>query len=180
MQLKKENTALVVIDVQGKLAQLMYNREELFANLKRMIKGAKILGLPILWTEQYPQGLGPTDPDIAQLMTDLRPLVKDTFSCCDDDNFVDALKQLNRRQLLLTGIETHVCIYQTASQLLEQDYQVEVVYDAVSSRTAQNKQLGLERMRAKGAGVVSTEMCLFELLRVARGEQFKAVLNIVK
>ncbi len=180
MELERNNTALVVIDVQGKLAQLMHNKEELFANLKRMIEGAKVLGLPILWTEQYPEGLGPTVPEIAELMPDLKPLVKDTFSCYGDPNFVSALEATGRRQLLITGIETHVCVYQTAGHLLEKGLQVEIVYDAVSSRTEQNKRLGLERMQAKGAGVVSTEMCLFELLRVARGEQFKQILKVVK
>ena len=180
MQLKRDNTALIVIDVQGKLAQLMHNKEELYANLVRMIEGARVLDLPILWTEQYPQGLGETDPEIAAHLAGLTPLVKDTFSCCGDSNFMDALNRTGRRQLLVTGIEAHVCVYQTTSELLQTDYQVEVVADAVSSRTEQNKRIGLERMQAKGAGVVSTEMCLLELLQVAKGDAFKQILKIIK
>lgn len=180
MELNKDNTALIVIDVQGKLAQLMYRKEELFANLKRIIEGAKVLDLPILWTEQYPEGLGKTVPEVANLLADLHPIVKDTFSCYGDAKFVDALERINRRQLLVTGIEAHVCVYQTTSHLLAKDYQTEVVYDAVSSRSELNKRIGIERMQAKGAGVVSTEMCLFELLRVAKGDKFKQILKVVK
>ncbi len=175
-----DNGVLVVVDVQGKLAQLMYDKDNLFANLERMIKGAQLLGIPILWTEQYPEGLGATVPAIAQLMNDGSPLVKDTFSCCGDGKFAAALKASGRNNVMLTGIETHVCVYQTARDLLADGFSVELIADAVSSRSAANKELGIARMKDLGAGVMSTEMTLFELLRVAKGDKFKEVLRIVK
>lgn len=175
-----DNSVLVVVDVQGKLAQLMYDRERLFANLVRLIKGAQLLEIPILWTEQYPEGLGATIPELAELMPGKSPLVKDTFSCCGDTKFEDSLKITERKKIMLTGIETHVCVYQTARDLLAKGYQVEVITDAVSSRSQENREIGIERMKDMGAGVMSTEMVLFELLRVATGDKFRQVLKIVK
>lgn len=178
--LTTDNSVLVVVDVQGKLAQLMHDKDVVYANIERMIKGAQLLEIPILWTEQYPEGLGATIPQLAQLMLGNAPLVKDTFSCCGDEKFANALKSSGRKQVMLTGIETHVCVYQTARDLLADGFVVELIVDAVSSRTAANRQLGIERMKDLGAGVMSTEMTLFELLRVAKGDKFKEVLRIVK
>lgn len=175
-----DNSILVVVDVQGKLAQLMHDKEIVYANIERMIKGAQLLDIPILWTEQYPEGLGATIPQLAQLMSGNSPLVKDTFSCCGDDKFANALNSSGRQQVMLTGIEAHVCVYQTARDLLTDGFGVELIVDAVSSRTSANRQLGIERMKDLGAGVMSTEMTLFELLRVAKGDKFKEVLRIVK
>jgi nicotinamidase-related amidase len=179
--LNVKDTALIVIDVQGKLAQLMHQKECLFANVKRMIKGAQVLDIPLLWTEQVPDKLGPTTPDIAELLADsTQPISKASFSCCGHAPFMEAFKSLGRHQVLLTGIEAHVCVYQTALDLLDMGYDVQVVTDAVSSRIAENKQIGIDRMKEAGATLTSTEMALFELLRVAEGEQFKAITKIVK
>jgi nicotinamidase-related amidase len=176
-----DNTTLLVIDVQGKLAELMYQRETLFANLQRMIKGAKVLELPILVTEQVPEKLGPTRPEIAELLTEVvDPIHKTSFSCCGNATFMQQFKALGRRQVLLTGMETHICVYQTAVDLLGLGYEVQVVTDAVSSRTAENRQTGIRRMKAAGAVLTSTEMALFELLRIAEGPQFKEIAKIVK
>jgi nicotinamidase-related amidase len=179
--LNVKDTALIVIDVQGKLAQLMHQRERLFANVKRMIKGAQVLEIPLLWTEQVPDKLGPTTPEIAELLADsTQPISKASFSCCGHAPFMEAFKSLDRRQVLVTGIEAHICVYQTALDLIDMGYDVQVVTDAVSSRIAENKQIGIDRMREAGATLTSTEMALFELLRVAEGEQFKAITKIVK
>lgn len=176
-----DNTALLVIDVQGKLAQVMHNKESLFANLERLIKGARVLNLPIIWTEQVPEKLGPTTPALAELLADLaRPISKASFSCCGVAPFTEKLAASGRRQVLMTGIETHICVYQTSLDLLSQGYEVQLVTDAVSSRTAENRQLGIERIRAAGGVLTSTEMALFELLRVADGPQFKEIARIVK
>lgn len=175
-----DNTILLVIDVQGKLAELMDNKEALFANLQRIIQGAKVLDLPIVVTEQVPEKLGPTRPEIGQYLAGIEPVAKRTFSCCGDHDFMSQLAALNRKQILMTGIETHICVYQTAIDLLEQGYEVQMVTDAVSSRTPENRQLGLERIKEAGASLTSTEMALFELLRVAEGSKFKAISNIVK
>jgi nicotinamidase-related amidase len=175
------NTALVVIDVQGKLAQLMSQKETLFENLQKIIRGAQVLELPIIWNEQLPEKLGPTTPEIAQLLTHTtQPIAKSSFSCCGNPPFMSALKATQRKQILLTGIEGHVCVYQTCLDLLNLGYEVQVVTDAVSSRTAENRQIGLERMKEAGATLTSTEMALFELLRVAEGPQFKEITKIVK
>lgn len=175
------NTALVVIDVQGKLAQLMSQKETLFENLQKIIKGARVLELPIIWNEQLPEKLGPTVPEIAQLLANTtQPIAKSSFSCCANPPFMAGLKATQRKQVLLTGIESHVCVYQTCLDLLNLGYEVQVVTDAISSRTAENRQIGLERMKEAGATLTSTEMALFELLRVAEGAQFKEITKIVK
>lgn len=176
-----DNTVLVVIDVQGKLAQLMDQKEILFANLERIIRGAKVLNLPIIWTEQVPSKLGQTSPTIADLLVDVtEPIAKSSFSCCGVTPFMAQLTNTDRKQILLTGIETHICIYQTAVDLLEKEYEVQLVTDAVSSRTAANRELGINRIKEAGATLTSTEMALFELLRVAEGPEFKAIAKIVK
>jgi nicotinamidase-related amidase len=178
--LQPDQTALLVIDVQGKLATLMHEKEMLFLNLKRLIQGAQLLGLPILLTEQYPQGLGETSPEIKSLLPNLQPITKMSFSCCGASAFNDELSRLGRKQLLVAGIESHICVYQTVADLLRSGYEVEVVADAVSSRTPENRELGLSRMKDLGATLTSTEMSLFELLRVAGTPVFKEISKLVK
>lgn len=158
----------------------VYNKEVLFENLQKLIKGSKILGIPILWTEQNPKGLGPTIPEVANLLSDIRPISKLSFSGCGNERFMEALRTLNRNQVLLVGIEAHVCIYQTAVDLVNLGYEVQVVVDAVSSRTEENKLIGLEKIREVGVSLTSVETVLFELLRVAKGSKFREILKIVK
>lgn len=178
--LSVDKCALVVIDIQGKLARLMHQKESLFENARKLITGFQVLGAPIIVTEQYPKGLGPTIPEIAGLFSDFRPLPKVAFSCCGDEGFQRELRSVNRQQVLVCGIETHVCVYQTVMDLLASRYHVEVVADAVSSRTADDRQTGLQRLRDEGARITSVEMALFELMRVAGGPKFKEVSQIVK
>lgn len=175
------NTTLVVIDVQGRLAQVMSQKETLFENLQKLIKGVQVLDLPIVWNEQLPEKLGPTSPEIAELLNhSTQPIAKASFSCCGNPPFIDALQATGRKQVLLAGIESHVCVYQTCLDLLHLGYEVQVVNDAVSSRTPENRQLGLARMQQAGATLTSVEMALFELLRVAEGPKFKEITRIVK
>ncbi len=178
--LKTNNTVLVLIDIQGKLASLMHDKETLYANVQTLIKGAQILGLPILWLEQYPKGLGPTIPEISELLQGQEPLAKTCFSAYGLEEFRQALGKTRRRQILLAGIETHICVYQTARDLLDSGFYVEAVADAVSSRTAQNNAIGLEKMLHCGAQITSVEMCLFELLQKAGRAQFKEIAALVK
>lgn len=178
--LDKNDAVLVVVDIQGKLSTLMYNKESLFANTGRMIKGAQILDIPIILTEQLPDKLGPTNPVIKELLPEPEVLVKDTFSCCGDKEFVSRLTRLDRHQVLLTGIETHVCVYQTAVDLIGSGFGVHLVSDAVSSRIENNYQLGLERIGQAGATITSVEMALFEMLKVARGDQFRSIVKMLK
>lgn len=178
--LSAEGTAAIVIDVQGKLAQLMHDRDRLFRQLQIFLRGARILQLPILWLEQYPKGLGPTVPEVAEVLTGLAPIAKTCFSGCGSEAFRQALAATGRRALLLVGIEAHVCVYQTARDLLAAGFHVEVVGDAVSSRSAENCRVGLEKMACAGAQITSVEMALFELLRAAGSPQFKEISKLVK
>lgn len=178
--LNRENAVLVIVDVQGRLATLMHNKEEFFANVVRMIKGAQVLDIPIIWNEQLPDKLGSTISEIREALKEAAPLVKNSFSCCGNDSFNGRLEALERNQVLLVGMETHVCVYQTALDLMEADYEVYLVADAVSSRSPENKRVGIDAMRDAGAKLTSVEMCLFEMLGVAQGDKFKQIINIVK
>ncbi len=178
--LEQKNTALLVVDVQQRLWAAMHEKDELERNVVRMVKGSQILGVPVLWTEQNPKGLGPTLPQVAELLNESEPVTKLSFSCCGEPLFLAKLQSLDRKQILVTGIEAHVCVYQTVADLLQMDYEVQVIADAVASRTPQNRDIGLERCRELGAIITSTETVLFELLRKAEGDAFKQMLNVVK
>ncbi|MHC4119346.1 MAG: hydrolase [Planctomycetota bacterium] len=178
--LDTENCCLAVVDVQGKLAQLMYAKKSLFKNIQILIQAAKILEIPILWCQQVPDALGPTIPEIAELLSGAEPINKSVFSCCGADQFTTRLNESSRNQVLLCGIEAHICVYQTAADLLVKGFEVNVVADAVSSRTLDNKQIALSRLAAEGASVTSVEMALFELLRTAEHPKFRQVAKLVK
>ena len=178
--LKIENAALVIVDVQGRLATLMYDREKFFQNMVTVINGAKILEIPILWNEQLPDKLGATIPEIKEILSDMAPLVKKTFSCYGNTEFVDMLKKSGRKQVLLTGMETHVCVYQTALDLIEAGFEVYLVADCVSSRTAENREIGIQAISDLGGRITCIEMAFFEMLKVAEGEKFKQIIKIIK
>jgi nicotinamidase-related amidase len=178
--LDPRNCCLVVVDVQGKLAQLMYDSQTLFKNIEILIKATRALSIPVIWCQQVPEALGPTIPQIAELLAGDQPINKSSFSCCGDEQFIDRLNTLNRSNIILCGIETHVCIYQTALNLLAKGRDVTVVADAVSSRTSENKQLALNRMKSKGVGISSVEMALFELLKTAKHPQFRGIAKLIK
>lgn len=180
MELTRDSTMVLVVDVQGNLAQAMTEKETLFANLKKLILGARLLGLPIILTEQYPEGLGPTIPELRAILPDVQALRKVAFSCCGEPTIMQALERIGRKQVLVAGIETHVCIYQTTRDLLKRGYQVAVLADAVSSRHPNDRSIGLSRMRDQGATLASVEMVLFELMREAVGPTFKEMLKIIK
>jgi len=175
-----ERTVLLVIDVQEKLSRVICQKEELVDNLQKLIRGIKVLNVPILVTEQYPQGLGRTIPEIAQLLTNIKPLSKTSFSCCADEDLLKKLEALSRKQVLISGIESHVCVYQTVSDLISLGYEAYVVTDTISSRTPENREIGFKLMSQLGAILTSTETVLFELLKVAKGERFKDISKIVK
>ncbi len=173
-------TILLVIDVQGKLASLMYEKEKLFKNLKGIIQAAQILGIPILCTEQVPEKIGKTIAEITPLLTNIQPLAKKSFSCLRSERFIERLKSLPRKQIIVTGIEAHVCVYQTVADLMRKKYAVMVVADCISSRSPENKCLALERMKQLGAGITSLEMILCELLRTSEHKKFKGILSLMK
>jgi len=177
--LEIDNTVLVVIDIQGKLASLMHDKERLYDNTARMIRAAEVLDIEVICTEQHPDGLGPTVAEIAEHLN-VQPIPKFAFSCCGEPAFETALKTTGCTQVLVAGIETHICVYQTAVDLLAGGYEVYVLTDAVSSRTAANRQLGLQRMKDAGVVMTGVEMALFEMLKVAKGDKFKQIVRIVK
>lgn len=171
---------LTVVDVQGRLAELMWHRESLVRELDRVIRGCRLLQLPVLWLEQVPEKLGPTVAQIRPALEGCRPIPKSSFSGFGCGEFRRELAKTGRSTLILTGIEAHVCVYQTALDALGEGYRVEIVGDAVSSRTESNLSFALQRLRDAGAGVTSTEMLLFELQRVAEGDTFRALSKLVK
>jgi len=177
--IKSENAVLVFVDVQEKLSEHVAHAHTMFKAQRQLLKGIKILGVPLIITEQLPEKLGPTRKEFRDF-NPARPIVKSTFSCCGEPAFSKKLRDTGRRQVILAGIETHVCVYQTAMDLLAADYEVTVVTDAVSSRNPANKELALRRMEAEGVKLTGTEMLLFELLGDARSEIFKAILSIIK
>jgi nicotinamidase-related amidase len=158
----------------------MYDKQALFKNIQILIKAAKILDIPVLWCQQCPDSLGPTVPEIAQLLAADEPINKAAFSCCGSGEFNTRLNELARQQVFLCGIEAHVCIYQTAVDLLRKGFGVDVIADAVSSRTAENKQIALSRMAGRGVNISCTEMALFELLKTAEHHQFKQIAKLIK
>jgi nicotinamidase-related amidase len=180
-RLYRKNALLLIIDVQENLMRVIDRHEEITENIDRMIRGCQILGVPALITEQYVKGLGPTiDPIRSALAANYRPIEKNCFSAQGLPEFESALKHTNRKQVLVTGVETHVCVYQTVSDLLRTGYEVTLVADALSSRTQQNREIALRRMESDGAKLSSTEMTLFELTRVAATDEFRAISKLIK
>lgn len=178
--LKAEQAVLVLVDVQGKLAEIMHDREALYQNIRRMIMAARALSLPIIWMEQIPEKMGRTVQEIRELLTTEQPISKKSFSGCGEPAFMTSLQATGRTQVLLAGIEAHVCVYQTASDLANMGYEPYVVSDAVSSRTPSNRQTGLERSRDAGAKITSVESALFEMMGTAEHPAFKEILKIVR
>lgn len=168
----REGAALVVIDVQEILLPKIAEKERTVANIVKLICFCKICGIPIVLTEQYPKGLGKTVKEIKDEIPDVIPIEKTSFSCFGIQEFKDTLVKMEITTLILTGIEAHVCVAQTALEALD-DYQVYVISDAVSSRALGNVQIGLQRMRDCGATISSTEMVMYEILRDARTEEFR-------
>ncbi len=178
--LTAENTILVLIDYQERLFPAMHEKEKLLDNVLKLVKGANALSVPVLLTEQYPKGLGPTLPQIKELLPAAAPLEKTCFDSFAEDNFSAALKASGRKQVLLAGIEAHICVYQTAMSLARSGYQVQVISDCCSSRSPHNQQIALFKMGAAGVSPTTVETALFELLKVGRGDVFKQISGIVK
>lgn len=173
--LDRDSSVLLIIDIQDKLAAAMSKKQKVIDNTLHLIELAKLLQIPIIVTEQYPKGLGPTVSEIMEALEAYVPVKKVAFNCCEASGFLDKVKQTGRRQIVLTGMETHICVLQTAIGLLQEGYTVHTVADAVCSRTKDNWKIGLEFMRDAGAAITGTETVLFQLLGVAGTEEFKVV-----
>jgi len=180
--LAADQCALIVIDIQEKLLPPIFQKEQLVRNAQLLIRAAGILKIPALVTTQYSKGLGGTVPEIASLLPESQPIDKQLFSCFGSDVFCTLLKRLpgNRNTVLLCGMESHICVAQTALAALRDGYVVHVASDAVSSRTQWNWKIGLERMRAAGAVISSTEMMIYELMRSSGSPAFKELLPYLK
>lgn len=178
--LDRTNTGLVIVDVQGKLASLVHDSDTLIANCAKLIQGAQLLGLPIVWLEQKPEKLGPTVDSVRQLLKDVTPISKFTFNGCGEPEFVEAVRQANVENFLLCGIEAHICVYQTALALAQRDYDVHLVTDCISSRLEQNKQLSVRKLLNKGIDITCLEMCLYELVKDCRSDEFRSILKLIK
>ena len=178
--LNSNNTVLVIIDVQGNLARIMQNAVTLFQNMAILIQGARLLDVPVIWMEQLPEKLGRTVDEVSTHLEGLKPIVKDVFSCGKNDEFNARLSEINPDNVVLSGIETHICVYQTAVDLLKQNFNVEVAADATSTRLKHNKDIGLEKVRRAGGEITSVETVLFEIQGKATGDNFRKLVKLVK
>ena len=173
-------TVMLLIDVKGQLAQLMYEKEKFFKSIQIMIQGMKLLKVPIIWMEQIPKNLGPTSEEVSQYMTGLEPIEKFSFSCCGEPLFMDKFEKTGRSQVLLTGIESHICVFQTGYDLIQKGCKIQVISDCVSSRTKENKEIGIQRIINAGAEISSVEMIFFELMKTAKSDTFKQIIRLIK
>ena len=182
-RLDRAQAVLVVIDVQEKLMPVIDGHEDVERNIARLIDGCAILGVPVIVTEQYVKGLGPTVASVKDALSRAGaadPIEKMCFSAQGCADFVRALEQRERRQVIVAGVETHVCVYQTVSDLLGAGFDVTLAADALSSRTTSNKDIAIRRMTADGAHLSSTEMVLFELTVKSGTDEFRAIARLVK
>lgn len=179
-RLKLNRSVLVVVDIQETFRKLIHDMGHVIANTSRLMRFSERLEVPVIVTEHYPEKLGGTVPQLAGLAAAGEPVEKISFSCAGDAGFLARLHATRRDQVILCGIETHVCVYQTARDLLADGFQVIAAADAVSSRQISNRNLGLAYMRDLGVQIMTTEMIMFELLRVARTPEFKSVADVLK
>jgi nicotinamidase-related amidase len=170
---------MVIIDVQERLVKAMEHHAEVEDSIATLQQGMEILGLPTLITEQYPRGLGNTVASISARTPDACVVEKTSFSCCGADNFIPELEKLGVRQVVVTGMETHVCVLQTVLDLLHAGYQVHVPIKATCSRSDANRDNALERMQQAGAIITNVESVLFELLRASGSAEFKAISKLI-
>ncbi|NMC38329.1 MAG: isochorismatase family protein [Bacteroidales bacterium] len=180
MRILKDNTAAIIIDIQERLFPHMHDSEKLLQNCQKLIDGLQVLSVPMLVTQQYTRGLGQTHPLISIRFLDFSFFEKIAFSCFDEPSVKEQLNSLNRKFIVLFGIETHVCVLQTCVDLIENGYMPVVVEDCVSSRNLCDKETAIGRMRQEGALITTFESLLFELTRTAGNEVFKRISGIVK
>jgi nicotinamidase-related amidase len=179
--LDPDTAVLGVIDIQERLAAAMAEREPVIEGARRLILSAKRLNVPIVVTEQYPRGIGPTEPELVEALAgEYRPIEKLRFSCCREPAFAGRLDELGRRQVLLCGMETHVCLLATCLDLIDAGFQVHVAADAVCSRNAEHKRLALDQMRQAGAMVTCVEAAVYQMLGKAGTPEFKDLLPLFR
>ena len=178
--LERENTGLLVVDVQEKLVPVMERSEWFIGNILKLLHLAKLFALPVILTEHHVRWLGPTLPEIIGSVPVYDPITKFHFNCCDVGPFNERLDSAGLENIILTGVESHICIFQTCVSLREKGYQVHVPQDAVDSRTHENWRVGLELMKRTGALITSTETVIYQILKKAGTKEFKEMLKIIK
>jgi nicotinamidase-related amidase len=178
--LRKDEVLLVLIDIQERLAAAMKKKEAVTANVLHLVELARLLQIPMLVTEQYPRGLGNTLEEIKSALPAYEPFEKTAFDCCREIGFIEKVAASGRQKILLTGMETHVCVLQTGLGLIQAGYSVQVIQDACCSRTKDNFKIGLEWLRDAGAVITGTETVLFQLLEKAGTEPFKVISKRIK
>ncbi len=178
--LEREQTGLVVVDIQTKLMNVMGNKERVLDNTLKLIHLSKLFNIPILMTEQYPKMIGPTLPEIKEALPHIAPIKKMEFNCCDVDPFMEFLKSEGLINVILTGVESHICILQTCLGLLDKGYIVHIPGDAVDSRTEENRLTAINLMEKAGAVITSTETVIFQILKKAGTKEFKEMLRLIK
>ena len=176
----RDNTAFVAIDFQEKLMPAMSGTELLEELTVRLMKGLKVLGVPGVVTQQYTKGLGATVPSIAEAVGEFQHLEKNTFSCMGCDEFTDRIKELDKKNIIVCGIEAHICVQQTVLELLDAGYNVYLIVDCISSRSEEDKQWSITRMGEAGAVITTYESILYEILRGSKEAGFKEISAIVK
>lgn len=180
MRILKDKTIAVVIDFQERIFPAIHEHEKLTKNVPLLIDGLKALEIPLLVTEQYVKGLGPTIPEIATTLDGIDRIEKASFSCCDEPRFMMELASSGKEFVIIAGIESHVCVLQTVIDLQQNGYHPVVVEDCISSRKPNDKLMALERMRREGVIITTYEAILFELLRFSGGDTFKTISKLVK
>jgi nicotinamidase-related amidase len=179
--LKRGECVLLCIDFQERLLKKIHMNEEIVKNAVLMINSAKTLNVPIIVTEQYPEGLGRTDKRVVDALGEwYKPIEKECFNCFKSNEFVNELGKHGRRSLLMMGVEAHICVTQTAVEALKRNYRVYLLEDATSSRNPENRRIAFERMVKEGVVPSSVEMAIYEMLERSGTEEFKKVLNLVK
>ena len=180
MRILSNETVALVIDIQEKLFPHIDNHSKLQTNCEILLSGLSVLDIPVLVTEQYPKGLGPTIESISSLVRDFKPIGKLSFSCCGEKKFLETLHEHSKRNILILGIEAHVCVLQTVMDLIERGYLPVIIEDCVSSRKPSDRETSLKRMAREGVIITTYESILFELCEVAGTEQFKQISRLVK
>ncbi len=181
MRIFKESAAAITVDIQSKLFPSISEKEKVEENANKLIKGLKVFDIPLIVTEQYPEGIGPTIDSVKNALDDdYQPIEKTAFSCCQSKEVMKFLTDFDKTQVILFGIETHVCVLQTALDLLELGGNPVIVEDCVSSRRMYDKEIAIERMRQEGAIITTYESLLFEICQESKTPEFKEILKIVK
>ena len=176
----QELAGLFIIDMQTKLLNVMEERDQVIQAVQKLIKGFQIVGRPIFYTEQYPEGLGPTESSLRELLGDVEPVIKEHFSACRLPDTINKIWGSTARQLVVVGVEAHICVLQTALDLVAEGFQVFVVYEGISSRKSLDRDIAVKRMANSRVEIVTVESVLFELLTKAGTKEFRQIQKLIK